>query len=81
MTLPASVTTLALAEAGDTVTVRAILFGAGEASAMLRAGDQLTCRGATNEWLVLADRAGHELPVHRRDAALVQIDRCGIGVG
>lgn len=75
MTIPSSVTTLAAATHGDTVQVRAILFGAGEVAAMLRPGDLLTCRGVTSDWIVVARSGDSELPVHRRDAALVQIER------
>jgi hypothetical protein len=73
MTTSARLTPLSAAGVGETVEVRAILFGAGEAAAVLRPGDLLTCRGATEEWLVVARPGFDELPVSRRDAERVQI--------
>jgi hypothetical protein len=74
-TIPSGLTTLAGAEPGQCVKVRAILAGVGDTTALLRAGDTLTCRGRTSDWLIVEHALGGEIAVHRHDAELVQIER------
>jgi hypothetical protein len=74
-TIPGELTTLDSACSGQTVHVLSILCGAGESTALLKAGDEVICRGRTADWLIIELPGRGELAVHRRDAAYVQIER------
>lgn len=77
-TIPTDLATLAKAQAGQELEVRHLLGGAGRHGLHMAPGDRITCRGVSDNGVLVSTVNGSQVHVPWECARSVQVERVGI---